>query len=319
VNLAAITFIEEPVMDASATITTSAIPYRGADGRYHYLYVTYDEETFEWYGGKHSSSDLDDGYIGSGLWIKLHPLPERLITQWKEFFDSEEAAYAAERKWLTFQDIDADPLCRNAKEGGVGLTSEAAQRFLARPDVKARHSASIRRSWADNKPMLLAGMQARFALPEVRAKQSASALVRWDNPERKAQLSAAMRTGHARPEVKAKERAVHNRPETRAKHGVASKANWADPEWRANMLAALARPEVKKRKAATARATMVRPEVKAKASASLKAAHARPEVKARHRAAIKAALATPEMKAKRSASMKAAWAARKKALALSKE
>lgn len=45
--------------------TPPVTPRRGTDGRYHFIYVTYDIETLEWYGGKHTTDNLDDGYRGS--------------------------------------------------------------------------------------------------------------------------------------------------------------------------------------------------------------------------------------------------------------
>ena len=52
---------ECPEKRPGEAVTTAPIPRRGADGRYHYLYVTYDIETFEWYGGKHSTDNPQDG------------------------------------------------------------------------------------------------------------------------------------------------------------------------------------------------------------------------------------------------------------------
>src|SRR4029077_6665653 len=39
--------------------------YRGKDGRYHFLYRTEHLDTGNYYIGKHSTHDLDDGYQGS--------------------------------------------------------------------------------------------------------------------------------------------------------------------------------------------------------------------------------------------------------------
>jgi len=109
--------------DASL-MDTPVTPRRGHDGRYHYLYVTYDVDTFEWYGGKHSTENLEDGYRGSGAWVLGHPAPERLVTKWTDFFESEKESYEAEAKWLILELIDEDLLCRNIVEGGTGGTSE---------------------------------------------------------------------------------------------------------------------------------------------------------------------------------------------------
>jgi hypothetical protein len=39
---------------------------RGKDGRYHFVYLTINKNNYMFYVGKHTSSDLNDGYIGSG-------------------------------------------------------------------------------------------------------------------------------------------------------------------------------------------------------------------------------------------------------------
>jgi hypothetical protein len=66
-------------------------PRRGADGRYHFLYCTEDVDTGDYYLGKHSTKNLDDGYQGSGDWIKLWRVlaRDRLKTTPFQFFDSE--------------------------------------------------------------------------------------------------------------------------------------------------------------------------------------------------------------------------------------
>jgi hypothetical protein len=40
--------------------------FRGKDGRYHFVYLTINRNNYKFYVGKHTSSELNDGYIGSG-------------------------------------------------------------------------------------------------------------------------------------------------------------------------------------------------------------------------------------------------------------
>jgi hypothetical protein len=126
---------EQVTPSVAQTVSASASAYCGADGRYHFLYRTEHKETGEFYFGKHSTANLDDGYRGSGDWIKFWRAFGPLKTIPVQFFESEEAAYAGEKAFLTLEILN-DSLCQNLNEGGDGRTSEAMRRTLARPEIK---------------------------------------------------------------------------------------------------------------------------------------------------------------------------------------
>jgi hypothetical protein len=107
-----------------------------ASGYWHYVYVTYDPDTGEWYGGKHSTRNLNDGYLGSGNWVKYHPAREALIIEAVEFYDDEDGAYLGEAALVTTSEIMNDHLCRNECEGGNGLTADGARRIHAQESWK---------------------------------------------------------------------------------------------------------------------------------------------------------------------------------------
>lgn len=176
----------------------ASVPRRGADGRYHFLYVTWDVETLEWYGGKHSTADLADGYIGSGLWIARHLAQARLKTEPIEFFDSEDAALLAERAWLTFRVIKSDPLCRNFAEGGGGFTSAMRAAFDMTKAIATRE----------------ANPNYRLSIAAAEAKRAA-------NPNRGIDIAAGM----AALSDEAKE-------ELRNNHAAAMELRSAKSEWR---------------------------------------------------------------------------------------
>jgi DNA-binding CsgD family transcriptional regulator len=113
-------------------------PAADPQGYWHYTYVTCDPETGQWYGGKHSTRKLNDGYRGSGDWIRDHPCPERLVTKIVAFHASEEAAYLAEAALIT-DDIANDERCMNRTGGGYGISSEAARRIA----VSSAHAARV--------------------------------------------------------------------------------------------------------------------------------------------------------------------------------
>jgi hypothetical protein len=216
-------------------------PYRGADGRYHFLYRTEHVETGKYYIGKHSTYDLDDGYQGSGDWVKHWQArdPSQLKTTSFEFFDSEEAAYVGERIYLEELRKLGDRLCRNMSEGGVGRTSEDMRRTLARPEIKERHRAGVMARWAKPEEVERASKATRdaFSIPDTRAKYVSGSARRWGKPEEREKASTGQRSRFARPDereaasARTRVYAAAN-PDHNARNSRAKQALWADPEWR---------------------------------------------------------------------------------------
>lgn len=89
--------------------------------KYHYVYkTTVDHEKYEgfYYYGKHSTANIDDNYVGSG--IKISNLSKKGYTLNREilcFFDSSEEALEFE-ELLVDEDMLKDPYCMNLKTGG---------------------------------------------------------------------------------------------------------------------------------------------------------------------------------------------------------
>lgn len=89
---------------------------------YHYIYKTTRNETGEYYIGKHSTDNLDDGYQGSGTIIKkMINSGVNLTTEIIEFCSSEKEAYNRESEIVT-EDTIKDPKCLNLIVGGKGGT-----------------------------------------------------------------------------------------------------------------------------------------------------------------------------------------------------
>lgn len=90
--------------------------------KYNFLYKTICNKTNKYYIGVHSTSNLNDGYLGSGK-ILINSLlkygrdnHDRKILN---FYDSKDSLYSAE-KILVNEDLLLDPNCMNLKEGGIG-------------------------------------------------------------------------------------------------------------------------------------------------------------------------------------------------------
>lgn len=92
------------------------------DKKYHFLYKTTNLLNGKFYYGMHSTTDLDDGYLGSGRHLKNSIKKygkENFNRKIISFFDSREDLVKAEIELIT-EDLIEDPNCYNAQMGGDG-------------------------------------------------------------------------------------------------------------------------------------------------------------------------------------------------------
>lgn len=90
--------------------------------KYHYIYKTTCTVTGNYYIGMHSTSNLDDGYMGSGKRLKRSINKYGIDNHAKEileFLDNRESLAKRESEIVNEQSIE-DPLCMNLKPGGFG-------------------------------------------------------------------------------------------------------------------------------------------------------------------------------------------------------
>ena len=99
--------------------------------KYHYIYKTTCKVNGKYYVGMHSTDDLNDGYIGSGKYLR------RSINKYgKENFEVEILEYLDNRKDLINREIEmvnedlvTDPMCMNLMQGGKGGFVSAENQF----------------------------------------------------------------------------------------------------------------------------------------------------------------------------------------------
>lgn len=223
----------------------SEIPTRGTDGRFHFLYVTYEPETGLWYGGKHSCERWPTRYRGSGDWVRAHPNPDSLVTRAVEFFPTDIAAYAAEAEWITPTSIEADPLCMNLAGGGRNLCRADLLRIVSCPDYRARMSATIKALWRDDagyRAKVSAGRAAYWSVTGTRERHSDLLKARWSDPVFRARMEGVNKTAANRPEayanIVAANRQILARPEVRARLSIVGREACMRPEVRARKSAA---------------------------------------------------------------------------------
>jgi len=100
---------------------------------FHYLYKTTCLINDTYYIGAHSTENLFDGYLGSGLRLAYSVAKYGEFNHdrvWLEFFDTREEAFAREAEVITQEFLDANqPQCMNLRLGGSGgWANEETQR-----------------------------------------------------------------------------------------------------------------------------------------------------------------------------------------------
>lgn len=97
---------------------------------YHFLYKTTNLINGKYYYGMHSTKKLNDGYLGSGKYLKRSIIKygiENFKIEIIEFFDNREDLSIAEKKLIT-ETILVDENCMNLKPGGFGGFSKEMQK-----------------------------------------------------------------------------------------------------------------------------------------------------------------------------------------------
>ena len=92
------------------------------DKEYHIIYKTTRPSTGEYYIGKHSTNNLEDGYQGSGTRLLRVLKKEECTTEVLHYCRNEEEAYKLEGEIVDLGRL-SDPLCLNLMVGGYGFYS----------------------------------------------------------------------------------------------------------------------------------------------------------------------------------------------------
>ena len=89
--------------------------------KYHYLYKTTNKLNGKFYVGMHSTDDLNDGYLGSGRYLKRSIKKygeDNFIVEKLEFFDTRESLIEREINYVN-KTLISNPLCMNLMTGGL--------------------------------------------------------------------------------------------------------------------------------------------------------------------------------------------------------
>jgi hypothetical protein len=116
---------------------------------HHIIYKTTCLITNKWYLGMHSTENLADGYLGSGVHLKRSISKygkEQHVREILEHYPDRQSLHKREIA-LVNSTILMDPLCLNLKIGGQGLTSSEAIQNWENPEYCAKQKESRLKSW----------------------------------------------------------------------------------------------------------------------------------------------------------------------------
>lgn len=119
----------------------------------HYLYKTTCLITGRYYIGMHSTSNLEDGYLGSGLRLTRSIRKygkENHKREILDFFNSREELIEAEKKTITEADL-CNENCMNLMSGGTGGFTVKQQRLNALKSNEVQKQLHQNQEWLTTK------------------------------------------------------------------------------------------------------------------------------------------------------------------------
>ena len=101
-------------------MVNTVIPFIGEDNRYHFIYKITNKVNGKYYKGVHSTFNLNDGYLGSGVALneaKEKYGKENFDIEYIKFFKDRDSALLGEFEYITDDDIKSSN-CYNLVHGG---------------------------------------------------------------------------------------------------------------------------------------------------------------------------------------------------------
>lgn len=124
----------------------------------HYIYKTTCNVTKRYYIGMHSTSNIDDGYLGSGRRLRYSIRKygkENHIKEIIEFCETKEKLIERETQIVNL-DLIIDEMCMNLREGGTGGFSSEQQKLNAiKSNEKQKKLRETNPEWVKKKSLLL--------------------------------------------------------------------------------------------------------------------------------------------------------------------
>ena len=186
-------------------------PFIGSDNLYHFTYITICNINSKFYIGKHTTTDFNDNYLGSGNRIlkAIKKYGKQSFTRYiVQFYLTEKDAFIGEANLVTEDVIkvykDELDMTYNLQSGGAGgtiyISNETRLKMsVANKEIQSRPEVRNKRMNPIFKEEMIRKIKETLSRPEVKAKR-VSGKGSTLTTEQKAKLVEAQN----RPEVKAK-------------------------------------------------------------------------------------------------------------------
>ncbi|MND31784.1 hypothetical protein D3C80_223430 [compost metagenome] len=213
--------------------------------KHHILYKTTCSMSGKFYYGIHTTDDLDDGYLGSGIYIKRSIAKYGRAAHTRVViasFDTREEMVLAECELVT-TDLMTDPMCMNMKIGGLGGWSHVTVAWNkglpfsaeSRMKMSAAHTGKVLSE--EHRAALTAELTERWKSPAYKAKLVASMTAYYACPDARRKMSIAVSDAWSCPVLRSEQstrlKAVFSDPKYKQIKSDIANEKWADPEFRA--------------------------------------------------------------------------------------
>jgi hypothetical protein len=136
--------------------------------KYNYIYKITNAKNNKYYIGMHSTDNLDDGYFGSGRYLRnsinKHGKENHKL-KILEMYPSRKLLKEREQE-IVNDELISDKLCMNLAQGGGGFTSEDGKKYAKLGAEKSKHAQKILREtnpqWVENKAKRLSDTNKRM-------------------------------------------------------------------------------------------------------------------------------------------------------------
>lgn len=188
---------------------------RASRRKHHIIYKTTCLATGRFYIGMHSTDDLNDTYLGSGLRLRRSIEKygkDQHVRVILEDLPTREAAAERERELIT-PELRADPQCLNCGPGGLGVVD----RPPTRDEIRVKFSQLRKQHYASEageltKRRLSEALAGKSKSDEIRRRMSEGTKGVKKSDEHRAAMSAVRRGKLQSPERRARTRTGRERP-----------------------------------------------------------------------------------------------------------